>query len=120
MIRYCFSLISAIVAFSFYFIEWLKPSLLQDEGTLFGVLIAFICLHICLKRILTQHFHHVTLMIFIAGLITLYRTFHNDSLFLLGLIGIHGIIMLLIILTFPISSDHSHSNYDFSRKTDDK
>ncbi|PXW50407.1 hypothetical protein DFO55_12478 [Grimontella sp. AG753] len=105
MTGFVFSLISAIVAFSYYFVLWLQPSLLSENADLFGVLVAFICLHIALRRFIGRHTIHVLLLVVSAGLFTFYRSFIDGRPFLYALIGLHAIVVVIVILTVPLVSE---------------
>jgi hypothetical protein len=105
MTGFVVSLLSAIVAFSYYLALWLQPSLLSEHATLFGVLVAFVGLHIALRRFISRHSFHVLLLAVSAGLFTFYRSFIDGSLFLYALVALHGVVALIVMLTVPLNSD---------------
>ncbi|HBN0537169.1 TPA: hypothetical protein L1N13_004203 [Escherichia coli] len=105
MTKFWVSLISAIVAFSYYLILWLQPSMLSEQASIFGVLVAFFGLHISLKRFINRHTLHVFLLAVSAGLFTFYRSFADGSVFLFILIGLHGVAALLVLMTIPVGSE---------------
>lgn len=107
MTRFLLSLGSALMAFSYYLILWIDPTVLSHRATILGVLIAFFGLHIGLKRILNRHVMHVFCLFVTAGLFTFYRSFTDGSVFLYVLIGLHGVVALTVLLTIPLSSERS-------------
>ncbi|EDJ8543633.1 hypothetical protein GFF61_15700 [Salmonella enterica] len=107
MTRFLLSLGSALMAFSYYLILWIDPTVLSHRASILGVLIAFFGLHIGLKRILNRHVMHVFCLFVTAGLFTFYRSFTDGNVFLYVLIGLHGVVVLTVLLTIPLSSERS-------------
>lgn len=105
MKAFILSLISATLAFSYYLILYVNPSLLSDNTAIFGVLVAFIGLHIALRHFIDRHLTHVFLLAISAGLFTFYRSFNDGNLFLFALVALHGIVMLIVILTIPLGRE---------------
>ena len=107
MTRFLLSLGSALMAYSYDLILWIDPTMLSHRASILGVLIAFFGLHIGLKRILNRHVMHVFCLFVTAGLFTFYRSFTDGSVFLYVLIGLHGVVALIVLLTIPLSSERS-------------
>ncbi|HDS3501219.1 TPA: hypothetical protein QIR73_002088 [Enterobacter cloacae] len=103
MTQYLFTILMAVLALAYYLCLLPEPHLLPDNLVMFGVLPAFLALHIALRHIITRNGLHVFLLVISAAFFSFYRTFSDGTPFLYALIALHGLTLIATILTFPVS-----------------
>jgi len=118
---FCAALISSLLASSYYLILYLKPSLLSYNEQTAGVLIAFFCLHISLRRAFTNHTAHVFTLFLCVFLFTLYRSFNDGVPFLIALMVTHSLLCILVLLTVPVRTEENvHAQNDAVDSNEDE
>lgn len=93
------ALLSSAISLSYYIALYFHPTLVDKLGGVFWGLIAFISLHIALRRVIRIHSQHVGLLFLIASLITLYHWFNDGYVILACLMIIHIILTATVLLT---------------------
>ncbi|MCL6336272.1 hypothetical protein EXT65_20990 [Pectobacterium carotovorum subsp. carotovorum] len=110
--RFSIALLSSVISLSYYIVLYFHPALSDIGGGVFWGLIAFICLHVALRRVIRIHSQHVGLLFIIASLITLYHWFNDGFVILACLMIIHVIIIITVILTFDFINIESNLQKD--------
>lgn len=103
MTHYLFTILMAVLALAYYLCLMPEPHLLPDNMAIFGVLPAFIALHIALRHIVTSNALHVGLLIISAAFFSFYKTFSDGTPFLYALIAIHSLTLIATFFTLPVS-----------------
>lgn len=67
MTQYLFTILMAVLALAYYLCLLPEPHLLPDNLVMFGVLPAFLALHIALRHIITRNGLHVFLLVISAA-----------------------------------------------------
>ncbi|WP_303745496.1 hypothetical protein [Enterobacter hormaechei] len=98
------ALIGALISSAFYLVLYFFPESLTVNTTALGTVIAFVGLHVALKRILRNHTLHVFLLFAAASLVTLDRSSTDTvPVFLVTLLAAHLLLILFVGLTFEVA-----------------
>lgn len=103
MSQFLIAVFMAIVALAYYLCLLPQVDLLPDSLVIFGVLPAFVALHMALRHLIASSAVHVGLLVMSTALFTFYRSFSNGSPFLYVLIALHVLILGAVCLTVPLA-----------------
>lgn len=102
------ALTGALISTGFYLVLFFFPESMTVNMSALGTFIAFIGLHVALKRILRHHALHVFLLFAAASLVTLGGSFSDDEpFFIAALLAAHVLLIILVALTFEIEETES-------------
>ena len=102
------ALTGALISAGFYLVLYFYPESMTVNLSALGTFIAFIGLHIALKRILRHHTLHVFLLFAAASLVTLGGPFSDVvPVFIATLLAAHVLLIILVVLTFEVAQTES-------------